>query len=164
MGTLVLAAVTSLPNAVAAVYLARRGRGAASLSTALNSNAINVAAGFLIPAVILGLAPATTDVSLVASWALGLTVLLIVFAYIHSGLRRGTGALIVASYLVFAATIVATAYASSSPSKAAYLLPPLAILAVAAILLIRPQPSHPSDNLPSTLGRCDSYGDRVPTD
>jgi Ca2+/Na+ antiporter len=33
-GGLVLAVVTSLPNAVAAIYLARRGRGAAALSTA----------------------------------------------------------------------------------------------------------------------------------
>ena len=38
-GALVLAAVTSLPNAVAAVYLAMRGSGAAVLSTSLNSNA-----------------------------------------------------------------------------------------------------------------------------
>ena len=45
-----LAVVTSLPNAVSAVYLARRGRGAAVLSTALNSNAINVVGGLLIPA------------------------------------------------------------------------------------------------------------------
>ena len=42
VGGLVLAAVTSLPNAVAAVYLAARGRGAATLSTALNSNTLNV--------------------------------------------------------------------------------------------------------------------------
>ena len=49
-GGLVLAVVTSLPNAVSAVYLAMRGRGAAVLSTALNSNAINVLAGLLIPA------------------------------------------------------------------------------------------------------------------
>jgi Sodium/calcium exchanger protein len=41
VGGLVLAAVTSLPNAVAAVYLAARGRGAATLSTALNSNLID---------------------------------------------------------------------------------------------------------------------------
>ncbi len=40
VGGLVLAAVTSLPNAVAGVYLAYRGRGAATLSTAFNSNAI----------------------------------------------------------------------------------------------------------------------------
>ena len=45
VGGLVLAVVTSLPNAVSAVYPARRGRGAAVLSIALNSNAINVVAG-----------------------------------------------------------------------------------------------------------------------
>ena len=56
-GGLVLAVVTSLPNAVSAVYLARRGRGAAVLSIALNSNAINVVAGLLIPACLAGLGP-----------------------------------------------------------------------------------------------------------
>ena len=45
IGGLILAAVTSLPNAVAAIYLASRGRGAAVLSTAFNSNAINVIVG-----------------------------------------------------------------------------------------------------------------------
>ena len=55
VGGLVLAAVTSLPNAVAAVYLASRGRGAATLSTALNSNTINVAIGLLVPAALIGL-------------------------------------------------------------------------------------------------------------
>ena len=54
-GGLVLAVVTSLPNAVSAVYLARRGRGAAVLSTALNGDAINVVAGLLIPASLAGL-------------------------------------------------------------------------------------------------------------
>jgi cation:H+ antiporter len=39
IGALVLASVTSLPNAVSALYLAVRGRGAATLSIALNSNA-----------------------------------------------------------------------------------------------------------------------------
>jgi Ca2+/Na+ antiporter len=56
-GALVLAVVTSLPNAVTAVYLARKGRGAAVLSTALNSNAINVTVGLLVPASLTGLGP-----------------------------------------------------------------------------------------------------------
>jgi cation:H+ antiporter len=54
-GRLGLAAVTSLPNAVAAVYLARRGRGAATLSTALNSNGLKVMIGLLLPGAVLGL-------------------------------------------------------------------------------------------------------------
>ena len=55
VGALVLAAVTSLPNAVAAVWLAARGRGAATLSTALNSNALNITIGLLLPAAVIGL-------------------------------------------------------------------------------------------------------------
>jgi len=64
IGGIVLAAVTSLPNAVAAVHLARIGRGAAAFSTALNSNNFNVLAGLLIPGVILGLStPSTQELS-----------------------------------------------------------------------------------------------------
>lgn len=73
VGGLVLAAVTSLPNAVAAVYLATRSRGAATLSTAMNSNALNVAADLLLPATIVGLGAPSGSATLVAAWYLGLT-------------------------------------------------------------------------------------------
>jgi cation:H+ antiporter len=155
VGTLVLAGVTSLPNAVAAVYLARRGRGAATWSTALNSNALNVAAGLLIPAVVLGMGPVTAQVSLVASWYVGLTVLVIGFAYIRRGLPRSLGALILAAYAVFAVTVVATASRTSAASMATYLLPAVVILAVSAVWLIWPQPKAQTDVNPPTGGRND---------
>ncbi len=41
VGGVLIAAITSLRNVVAAVYLAHRGRGAAVLSEAMNSNALN---------------------------------------------------------------------------------------------------------------------------
>ena len=91
VGGLVLAAVTSLPNAVSAVYLARRGRGAAALSTALNSNSLNVAAGLLIPAVVIGLAKPSASGMLVASWYVGLTALTLLLAYVGRGLGRVSG-------------------------------------------------------------------------
>ena len=147
VGTVVLAAVTSLPNAVAALYLARRGRGAASLSIALNSNALNVAAGLLVPAVVLGIGPATANVSLVASWYAGLTVLLVGFAYFHRGVRFSVGALIVASYLAFVATVWATGSRTSPAGLATYLLPPVVIVGTAAILLIWPPPHHQTRRL-----------------
>ena len=75
VGGLVLAAVTGLPNAVSAIYLARRGRGAATLSTALNSNSLNVIAGLLIPAAVIGLAQPSGSGLLVAGWYVGLTAL-----------------------------------------------------------------------------------------
>jgi cation:H+ antiporter len=68
VGGLVLAVVTSLPNAVAAIYLARRGRGAAVLSTALNSNALNVMIGWLVPASLTGLGPRSGQATLMAAW------------------------------------------------------------------------------------------------
>src|SRR5215470_9778433 len=68
VGGLVLAAVTSLPNAVAAVYLAARGRAAATLSTALNSNTLNVVVGLLVPATIVGLGEPSGQAVLITIW------------------------------------------------------------------------------------------------
>jgi cation:H+ antiporter len=109
-GAIVLAAVTSLPNAVAAGYLANRGRGTAVLSTALNSNALNVIAGFLIPAAIIGLGPPSGPTTLVTAWYAGLTAAVLVAAYRGSGLRRGAGLAIIAAYLIFLGWLLAAAY------------------------------------------------------
>ena len=75
VGGLILAGATSLPNAVAAVYLARRGRGPATLSTAMNSDALNVAAGLLLPATFVGLGATSRQTTLVAAWYLAMTAL-----------------------------------------------------------------------------------------
>ena len=108
VGALVLAAVTSFPNAVSAVYLARRGRGAAALSTALNSNSLNVAVGLLIPAVVIELAKPSASGVLVASWYVGLTVLTLFLAYIGRGLGRASGSLIIAAYFAFVVALLTT--------------------------------------------------------
>lgn len=108
VGALVLAAVTSLPNAVAAVYLARRGRGAAALSTALNSNAINVAVGLLIPATAVGLSHPTASGLLVAGWYAGLTAATALLAYASRGLGRRAGWLIMALYALLVAALIST--------------------------------------------------------
>jgi cation:H+ antiporter len=105
-GALVLAGVTSLPNAVSALYLALRGRGAATLSIALNSNAINVTAGLLLPGVIVGLGAPSGPGTLVAASYLGLTALTLVCAYVDRGLRRAHGALIIAGYLAFVVAVL----------------------------------------------------------
>ncbi|HZE05680.1 MAG TPA: hypothetical protein VE127_10675 [Solirubrobacteraceae bacterium] len=109
IGGLLLAGVTSLPNAVAALYLARRGRGAATLSTALNSNALNVAVGLLLPAAIAGLGATSRDGTLVAAWYLGTTVLALGLAYAGRGLRRAGGGLIIAAYIAFVVVLLAVA-------------------------------------------------------
>ncbi|HEX3332940.1 MAG TPA: hypothetical protein VHS57_01275 [Acidimicrobiales bacterium] len=108
VGALVLAAVTSLPNAVSAIYLARRGRGAATLSTALNSNSLNVAVGLLIPAALIGLAEPSGSGLLVAGWYVGLTALTLALAYSGRGLGRGSGWAVIAAYALFVSLLLAT--------------------------------------------------------
>ena len=109
IGGLVLAAVTSLPNAVAAVYLAVRGRGAAVLSIALNSNSLNVVAGLLLPGTVVGLGGPSGQTGLVAAWYLGLTAVTLGLAHRQRGLRRPAGALIVAAYAVFVGWLLVAA-------------------------------------------------------
>jgi len=104
-GAIVLAAVTSLPNAVAAIFLARRGRASATLSEAFNSNALNVQAGLLIPAVVIGshrLGAALPT----AIWYGLLTAATIALALAGRGINRRSGSLIIAAYLVFAITVI----------------------------------------------------------
>ena len=107
IGALVLAAVTSLPNAVAAVYLAARGRGAATLSIALNSNALNVLFGLLIVSTIAGLGPVAGSTTFVAASYAALTLFALAWAYRDRGLRRGGGVAIIVAYLAFVAGLVA---------------------------------------------------------
>jgi cation:H+ antiporter len=136
-GALVLAVVTSLPNAVSAAYLARRGRGAAVLSTALTSNAINIVAGLLVPASLTGLGPRTGQGTLAAGWYAGLTVLALAFAYRGSGLRRTPGVLIIAGYLAFVTALLVT-LAQGAVRPAAAAVPGGVVAAAAAVLLARP--------------------------
>jgi cation:H+ antiporter len=128
VGGLVLAAVTSLPNAVAAVYLAARGRGHATLSTALNSNTINVVVGLLLPGAILGLGRPTPQALLVVAWYAALTLAVLVLAWRHRGLSRGPGAVVIGCYAAFCGSLLATAY----DVAAAVVVPILSVLGIAA--------------------------------
>jgi len=130
----VLAVVTSLPNALSAVYLARRGRGAAVLSTALNSNAINVVAGLLIPACLARLGPRSGPGTLVAAWYAGLTVLALALAFRGRGLGRLSGAAIIAGYLAFVTALVITVEQGTvRPATAVF---PAAVITAAGVLLL----------------------------
>jgi cation:H+ antiporter len=153
VGGLVLAAVTSLPNAVAAVYLAARGRGAATLSTALNSNTLNVAVGLLIPAALIGLGRPSGQTILAAVWYMGLTAVVLAFAYRDRGIGRMTGIMVIAAYFVFAGSVLGLAYAGPQAARIAI----VAALAVAGVfgarLVAGRHPGPASDEPgPSPLG------------
>jgi cation:H+ antiporter len=107
VGALVLAALTSIPNLIAAVRLARHGRGAACVSESLNSNNANVLVGLCVPAVILGLGSASGVEIFAACWMVGMTVVAVVLGF-GSGLTRREGAVIIALYVAFAVVIASS--------------------------------------------------------
>jgi hypothetical protein len=147
-GGLVLAIVTSLPNAVAAVYLASRGRGAAVLSTALNSNALNIAVGLLLPAAITGLGPRTGQVDpgrrLVRRADRGRARLRLP----HKGLTRLPGAVIIGGYLVFVAALIVSTL-QGSVRRGHGRCCPAALVGAASILL----PARTAGATPAGAGR-----------
>jgi cation:H+ antiporter len=106
VGGLVLAAVTSLPPAVAAVHLAAKGRGAAALSTAFTSNTLNVTVGLLIPTFFFQLARPSGQSLLIAGWYVGLTALTLALAYAGRGLERWAGLVIIAGYAAFVVAVL----------------------------------------------------------
>lgn len=106
IGTLVLAALTGLPNVTGSVRLARRQRGSAVVSEALNSNTLNLLAGVTIPALIVGIAPASGSTQLSICWLVGITVLALGFTGRGGGLRRSEGAIVIAGYLAFVAVLI----------------------------------------------------------
>ena len=133
-GGLLLAAVTSLPNAVAAVYLASRGRGAATLSTALNSNTLNVIAGLLLPSAVLGLGARSGQALLVTAWYVGLTLAVLALAWRYQGLSRRPGAAIIAAYAAFTASLIISGYAAPGSTALAIGLSVGSALALAAAM------------------------------
>jgi cation:H+ antiporter len=136
VGAVVLAAVTSLPNAVAAIYLARRGRGTAMLSTALNSNALNIAFGLLLPASLIGLGATSSREVFVALWYLALTAVVLVLAYKDHGLRRHTGIVVLSAYALFVLTLVPVSHGDLSALVLAG--PAVLVVAWTAILVLAP--------------------------
>jgi cation:H+ antiporter len=101
-----LAALLGL-SAVVAGHIALHRR-VVEMGGALNSNALNVTAGLLLPTTILGLGVPSGQTTFVAASYLALTAFVLVAAYVGRGLRRPVGLMIIAAYLAFAAALVAT--------------------------------------------------------
>jgi cation:H+ antiporter len=101
IGTLVLAVVTSIPNAFTGVRLGLARRGSALVSETFNSNTINLVGGLAIPALFAavsvgGLGRAD------GAWLLAATALVVVLLAPRGGVRRFGGALLTASWIAFA--------------------------------------------------------------
>jgi cation:H+ antiporter len=100
VGTVLLASLTSVPNAYAAVRLAREYRGAAVVSTALNSNTLNLLCGVAIPSVVVATV-GSAGMLLNLAWLAAMTLLVFGLLYRRTGLRRWGGVGIVGLYGCF---------------------------------------------------------------
>lgn len=107
IGTLVLGSLTGIPNAIAAVRLARRHRGQAVVSEALNSNTINLVFGIAVPALIVGTSIASGPTVASVWWLLAMTAAAVVLAGRGGGMSRWEGLGVIGVYLVFVAMLVA---------------------------------------------------------
>jgi Ca2+/Na+ antiporter len=106
MGTLVLAGLTSIPNAVAAIRLALHHRSSAVVSEAFNSNGMNIVAGLLLPAALLGGVASSAAGRLSAVWALVMTMAVVAMLLRQRGVRRPEAVLVIASYIAFAVVLI----------------------------------------------------------
>jgi cation:H+ antiporter len=106
IGTFILATLTGIPNMLAAIRLALRGRGSAVVSEALNSNTFNLFSGIFLPIVILGLGTVSSSTQFALWWLLGLTLGVIALASFRGGLLRSDGAVVIALYLLFAVLLI----------------------------------------------------------
>ncbi|TML74050.1 MAG: hypothetical protein E6G13_01650 [Actinobacteria bacterium] len=109
IGTIVLAALTGIPNVLAAIRLALHGRGAACVSESLNSNNANILIGLCVPALILGIGSASGIERFAAAAMVGMTLLASALAYRGGALTRSDGLLVIACYAVFVAVVVSAA-------------------------------------------------------
>jgi cation:H+ antiporter len=100
VGSVILAGLTSLPNAYAALRLAVQGRGAATVSEALNSNTINLLAGVALPALIFG-TYGGADARLELVWVAGMTAIALLLLGRPRGLTRGGGMILILGYVAF---------------------------------------------------------------
>jgi|SRR2546430_4012151 len=107
VGLLVLAPLTSIPNAFTATRLGLAGRGSALVSETLNSNTINLVAGIVVPALIVSVVSLTTEVKFDLVWLTAMTVAALLLLSRPRGLRRADGLLLIGLYAVFCVVEIA---------------------------------------------------------
>jgi cation:H+ antiporter len=101
LGFLILAPLTSIPNAATAVRLGRAGRGGALVGETFNSNTINLAAGVILPSLFVTLAALSTLGKLQLAWLVAATLLSMVLLARPGGMRRAGATALVVLYFAF---------------------------------------------------------------
>lgn len=101
VGGVILAALTSIPNAYTAAHLARRERGVAVVSATVNSNTINLVVGLALPSLVLQIGSVTREAGFELGWLLGMTVIALLLLLPARGMTRVGGGALIVLYLVF---------------------------------------------------------------
>lgn len=107
LGGLVLAVLSSLPNAFTSAQLARRGRGAAVMGETIGSNTINIVVGVGVPAWIFGLGHVRFASRLELWWLIAMTAATALLALPDGRLGRRRGLLLIGGYLAFVGVRIA---------------------------------------------------------
>jgi cation:H+ antiporter len=109
VGTIVLAVLTSIPNAYTAARLAFQRRGSAVVSETLNSNTVNLVFGVSVPALFVGLGSTGALARFDVGWLVLATAVVIALLARRAGVGRSAGLVILALYAVFVAVQIGTA-------------------------------------------------------
>jgi cation:H+ antiporter len=103
VGIIVLAILTSLPNAYTAIRLALQRRGSALVSETLNSNTTNLLFGISVPALFIGLGSTAALTGFDLGWLLLVNLVVLALLARTRGVGRSAGAAILLLYAVFVA-------------------------------------------------------------
>jgi cation:H+ antiporter len=103
VGIIVLAILTSLPNAFTAARLALQRRGSALVSETLNSNTTNLVFGVSVPALFIALGSTSSLTGFDLGWLLLMNVVVLGLLARVKGVGRSEGAAILLLYAVFVA-------------------------------------------------------------
>ncbi len=107
LGTLILAPLTSVPNAITGVRLGLAGRGAALVGETFNSNTINLTAGAIVPSLFVTLTALSSTAKLQLGWLIGMTCVCLLLLAPRRGMRRPQAAILVVLYAGFVAVQLA---------------------------------------------------------
>jgi cation:H+ antiporter len=107
LGTLVLGPLTSIPNAMTGIRLGLASRAEALVGETLNSNALNLAFGVIVPGLFVTLAASSDTDRLELWWLVGATALTLLLLARRRGLGRAGGVLLIAAYGGFVAIAIA---------------------------------------------------------
>ena len=107
VGVVVLAILTSLPNAWTGVRFGLQGRGSALASEALNSNSINLVAGLALPVALGSLTTFSGLEVFDLGWLFAMTTAALILIGRRSGAGRTGGAFLISLYAAFLVVQVA---------------------------------------------------------